>query len=146
MRKLLETLEKEDMHILDRVKDFANGIVHTSPEMAPVAKSLLQIAQRVVCSTVVLKLHDLTFHFNSQVEVLMVSKRCIQLLQTSPRPLYCLRSLVNLNCSILMYWNSRASLLSWRANYFSKLNKASVLLDRRILCLPDLTILRVLSL
>ncbi len=50
MRKLIETLEKEDMHILDRVKDFATGILKNNPDMAPVAKSLLHIVQRVVRS------------------------------------------------------------------------------------------------
>jgi hypothetical protein len=48
MRKLIDVLEKEDLHILDRVKAFATEVVATDGDKAIGAKTLLQIVQRVV--------------------------------------------------------------------------------------------------
>lgn len=48
MRKLIDVLEKEDLHILERVKAFANDVVANDPDRAGVAKTLLHIVQRVV--------------------------------------------------------------------------------------------------
>jgi son of sevenless-like protein len=48
MRKLIDVLEKEDLHIVDRVKNFANGVLANDPDMAAVGKNLLQIIQRLV--------------------------------------------------------------------------------------------------
>lgn len=48
MRKLIDVLEKEDLHILDRVKQFANEVISNDPDRAGVAKTLLHIVGRVV--------------------------------------------------------------------------------------------------
>jgi son of sevenless len=48
MGKLIDVLEKEDLHILDRVKQFANEVISNDPDRAGVAKTLLHIVGRVV--------------------------------------------------------------------------------------------------
>jgi son of sevenless-like protein len=48
MRKLIDVLEREDLHILDRVKDFCNEVAATDPTIAGVAKTVLSIITRVV--------------------------------------------------------------------------------------------------
>jgi son of sevenless-like protein len=48
IRKLIDSLEKDDLHILTRVKAFANDIFTTSPEMSGAAKNILHIVKRVV--------------------------------------------------------------------------------------------------
>ena len=49
IRKLIDSLEKDDLHILTRVKAFANDIYTTSPEMTGAAKNIAHIVKRVVC-------------------------------------------------------------------------------------------------
>ena len=48
MRKLIDVLEKEDLHILDRVKSFCNDVAANDPGLAAVAKTVLSIINRVV--------------------------------------------------------------------------------------------------
>lgn len=48
IRKLIDSLEKDDLHILTRVKAFANDIFITSPEMSGAAKNIVHIVKRVV--------------------------------------------------------------------------------------------------
>ena len=48
MRKLIDVLEKEDLHILDRVKSFCNDVAVNDPGLAGVAKTVLSIINRVV--------------------------------------------------------------------------------------------------
>ena len=48
MRKMIDVLEKEDLHILERVKSFCNDVVVNDPGIAGVAKVVLSIISRVV--------------------------------------------------------------------------------------------------
>jgi hypothetical protein len=50
MRKLIDVLEREDLHILDRVKSFCNEVTAADPGIAGVAKTVLSIINRVVSS------------------------------------------------------------------------------------------------
>ncbi|KAG8784158.1 hypothetical protein FRC15_003915 [Serendipita sp. 397] len=47
MRKLIDALEKEDLHILERVKTFAADVAASDPDRATVAKTLMGIVHRV---------------------------------------------------------------------------------------------------
>ncbi|KIM23625.1 hypothetical protein M408DRAFT_252373 [Serendipita vermifera MAFF 305830] len=47
MRKLIDVLEEEDLHVLDRVKGFCNDVVANDPSRAGVARALLAIVTRV---------------------------------------------------------------------------------------------------
>lgn len=49
MRKLIGGLENEDIHILGRVKTFAQEIMLNGPESNGIAETLLYIVQRAVC-------------------------------------------------------------------------------------------------